>query len=280
MKVAGFIPLVAAAVALLLPGLAFPQVPSAQRPPDQLQPGQLRPHRAEYTLRLGTALNATRIGTVVQDIVLTCDGWRIRRELGIDASLTPSFKVSFTSRLEGDELRGKGFAWRALQAVNGTEREVKGKVERKDGAWQVDRTTPDGPQQSPLPSLTLMPVAAVDWLLRRLAGGSESFPLLLFVPEADGGAFLLDVKRAAAGAADVTPPSQRRVEVPGTRSWPFALAVTRPGAGNGKPLVTLRGRLFDSGVIDGLVADAGVVTVAAHLRDLQMHEAPACPASN
>ena len=162
--------------------------------------------------------------------MFTCDGWRIRRELIVDASLTPSFKVSFTSRLEGDERRGKGFAWRALQAVNGTEREVKGTAERKDGAWQVDRTTPDGPQQSPLPSLTLMPVAAVDWLLRRLAGGSESFPLLLFVPEADGGAFLLDVKRATAGAADATPPSQRRVEVPGTRSWPFALAVTRAGA--------------------------------------------------
>ena len=249
-------------------------------PPDQRQAGQLRPHRAEYTLRLGTALNATRIGTVVQDIVLTCDGWRIRRELAIDASLTPSFKVSFTSRLEGDELRGKGFAWRAFQAVNGTEREVKGTVERKDGAWQVDRTTPDGSQQSPLPPLTLMPVAATDWLLRRLARGSESFPLLLFVPEADGGAFLLDAKRATTAAADATPPSQRRVEVPGTRSWSFVLAVTRAGAGNGKPLVTVRGRLFDSGIIDGLVADAGVVTVAAYLRDLRMYEVPACPAPN
>ena len=28
---------------------------------------QIRPHRAEYTLRLGTALNATRIG-IVQDM--------------------------------------------------------------------------------------------------------------------------------------------------------------------------------------------------------------------
>jgi hypothetical protein len=80
--------------------------------------------------------------------------------------------------------------------------------------------------------------------------------------------------------AERTPPSQRRVEVPGTRSWPFALAVTRAGTGDGKPLVTLRGRLFDSGIIDGLVADAGVVTVAAYLRDLRMHEVPACPAPN
>jgi hypothetical protein len=130
-----------------------------------------------------------------------------------------------------------------------------------------------------------MPVAALDWLLRRLAGGSKSFPLLVFVPEAEGGAFLLDVKRAAAGAADTPPPSQRRVEVPAKQSWPFSIAVTRAGRTDGKPAdakptVTLRGRLYDSGIMDGLVADAGVITVAAHLRDLEMREAPTCPAAN
>jgi hypothetical protein len=259
---------VVAALALLLPAFAVAQ--------------QLKPHRAEYTLRLGTALNATRVGTLVQDIEQDCGGWRLKRELSVDASLTPSFKVSFSSRLEGEEPRGKGFTWRAVQVLNGAEREVRGTVEKKDGTWQVDRTTPDGPQPSVLPSLTHMPVAAVDWLLRRLAVGSEQFPLLVFVPEAEGGAFLLDVKRATTGAADTTPPSQRRVEVPGTRSWPFSMAVTRAGQGNGKspngrPIVTFRGRLYDSGVMDGLVADAGVITVAAHLRDLQMRELPTCP---
>ena len=114
--VAGLASVVVAAAALLIAG-----------PAD----AQMQPHRAEYTLRLGTALNATRIGTIVQDIARECDGWRIRRELSVDASLTPSFKVSFTSRLEGEELRGKGFAWRALQVVNGTEREVRGTAERK-----------------------------------------------------------------------------------------------------------------------------------------------------
>lgn len=246
----------------------------------QLQPGQLQPHRAEYTLRLGTALNATRIGTIVQDIVQECDGWRLRRELSVDASLTPSFKVSFSSRLEGEEPHGKGFAWRAVQVLNGAEREVRGTVERKDGVWQVERTTPDGPQPSVLPSLTRMPVAAVDWLLRRLAGGSDQLAMLAFVPEADGGAFLLDVKRTTTGAADTTPPSQRRVEVPGTRSWPFSMAVTRAGRPDARPIVTFRGRLYESGVMEGLVADAGVITVAAHLRDLQMRQAPTCPGSN
>jgi hypothetical protein len=260
-------------------GLALPLAAAAALLTASPAGAQMQPHRAEYTLRLGTALNATRIGTIVQDIERTCDGWRIRRELVVDASLTPSFKVSFTSRLAGDEPRGKGFTWHAVQVLNGAEREVRGTVEKKDGAWQVDRTTPDDPQPSVLPSLIHMPVAAVDWLLRRLAAASESFPLLVFVPEAEGGAFLLDVKRAAAGAADTTPPSQRRVEVPAKQSWPFSMAVTRAGRTDAKPIVTLRGRLHDSGVMDGLVADAGVITVAAHLRDLQMREAPACPAS-
>lgn len=264
--IAGLASLAAAALALLVPSLA-----TAQK-----QPGRLQPHRAEYTLRLGTSLNATRIGTIVQDIALTCDGWRLRRELSLDASLTPSFRVTFTSRLEGEAQFG-GFAWRGLQVMNGAERAMQGTAERKDGGWRVDRTTPDGPEKLELPSFTHMPVGAVDWLLRRLAQGGEGFPLLLFVPEAEGGAFLLDVKRAAAGAADATPPSQRRVEVPATQSWPFQLAVTRTGQRNGKAILTLRGRLFDSGVMDGLVVDAGVVTVAAHLRDLNMHATPACP---
>ena len=261
--IAGPASLLAAALALLVPGVAGAQ--------------QLQPHRAEYTLRLGTALNATRIGTIVQQMTLTCDGWRLQRELSVDASLTPSFKVSFTSRLEGEEPRGKGFTWRGVQVLNGAEREVRGTAEWEQGAWRVDRTTPDGPQPSVLPSFTLMPVAALDYLVRRLARGSEQLPLLLFVPEAEGGAFRLDVKRAASGAADTTPPSQRRVEVPGTQSWPFSITVTRTGRTDGRPIITLRGRIFDSGVMDGLVADAGPITVAAHLRDLQMREPPTCP---
>lgn len=260
--VAGIACALGAAAALLLSGPAG---------------AQMQPHRAEYTLRLGTALNATRIGTIVQDIAQDCDGWRLRRELVVDASLTPSFGVSFTSRLQGEEPRRNDFAWRAGQILNGAEREVRGTAEREHGAWRVDRTTPDGPQESVLPSFTLMPVAAVDYIVRRLTRGSEQFPLLLFVPEAEGGAFRLDVKRATAGAAHRTPPSQRRVEVPAGQSWPFSLAVTRAGRADAKPIVTLRGRLYDSGVMDGLVADAGVITVAAHLRELQMHEPPTCP---
>jgi len=264
--VAGLVAGLAAAVALLAPGLAG---------------AQMKPHRAEYSLRLGTALNATRIGTAVQDIELGCDSWRIRRELSIDMSLTPSLKVSITSRMDGEEQRsGNTFTWRAVQVVNGSEREVRSSVRRSEGVYRVEMVTPDGPEQSTLPSLTLMPVAAWSYLVGRLMAGSDSFPVLMYGAEAAGAAFLVDIKRSANGTAEATPPSQRRVDVPGRQSWPLTMTIARAGREDNKPLLSLRGRISDSGVLDGLIVDAGVVTVAARLQDLQMREAPNCTGSN
>lgn len=239
---------------------------------------QLQPHRAEYSLRLGTALNATRIGRIVQDIALECDGWRVRRELSVEMSLTPTLKVGITSRMEGEEQRGgNGFTWRTAQVVNGSEREVRGTAQRKPGGYRVDLVMADGPEQSILPPLTQMPVAAVDYLVRRLIAGSEAFPVLLLGAEAEGAAFLVDVKTAPAGTPEASPPAQRYVKIPGAQSWPFVMGISRAGQRDNKPILTLRGRIFDSGIMDGLVVDAGVVTVAAYLRTLEMREAPNCP---
>ena len=41
---------------------------------------QVQPHRAEYTLRLGAAANAPRIGTAVHDLSQDCAGWHLKRD--------------------------------------------------------------------------------------------------------------------------------------------------------------------------------------------------------
>jgi len=243
----------------------------------------MRPHHAEYSLRLGTALNATRIGSAVQDVTLDCAGWHIRRDITVEFSLTPTLKVAIASRMEGDERRdGAAFTWRAVQAINGSESEVRGTAHRDNGvgddsAWKVEVATPNGTDRSTLPPLTLMPVAAVNYAIKRLAKGSESFPVLLFGAEAAGAAFLIDVKRTSNGARDPTPPSQQAVDVAGAQSWPVTLSVTRAGQPDGKPILSLRLRLFDTGILDRVVVDAGPITVAAHLQALQMREPPNCP---
>ncbi len=256
-------------VAGLLVVAAF-LVPAAVR-------AEMRPHRAEYSLRLGTALNATRIGTAVQEATFDCTAWHIRRDITVEFSLTPTLKVSITSRIEGEERRdGAGFTWRAVQAFNGSDSEVRGTARREDGVWKVEAVTPNGTDRSTLPSLTLMPVAAVNYAVKRLAKGSDSFPVLFFGAEATGAAFLIDVKRASNGARDPTPPSQQAVDVAGD-SWPVSLTVTRAGQPDAKPILSLRLRLFESGILDRVVVDAGPITVAAHLQSLQMQEVPSCP---
>ena len=42
------------------------------------------PHRAEYSLRLGPAANAPRIGTAVQDLTADCSGWQIKRDINAE----------------------------------------------------------------------------------------------------------------------------------------------------------------------------------------------------
>lgn len=240
---------------------------------------QMQPHRAEYSLRLGTAVNATRIGTAVQDITLDCSGWRLTREVTVEVSLTPSLKVSVKSRLQGDESRGgPAFAYRTFQIMNGIERETSGRVARTDGDLRVEMITPDGPETAVLPPMTLMPVAAFSYLLRRLTvGGSPSFPLLMFGAEGTGGAFLLDVKELDGGAFQTVPPALKRVDVPSPRSWPLLATVTRAGQKDDKPLLSLKALIFGSGVLDRLTIDAGPVTVAAYLQALEMHTIPTCP---
>ena len=73
------LPLAAAALLLLVPQLGLAQV---------------QPHRAEYALRLGGALNAPRIGMAVQELTLECGGWRIKRDIKTEIALTASWKIS------------------------------------------------------------------------------------------------------------------------------------------------------------------------------------------
>ena len=53
------------------------------------------------------------------------------------------------------------------------------------------------------------------------------------------------------------------------------MTVTRADAEAGKPLMTVRLQVYDTGVLDRVVIDAGIVTVAAYLHSLQMADAPA-----
>src|SRR5436190_14043239 len=77
---------------------------------------EMQPHRAEYALRLGPAINAPRIGTAVQDLTQDCGGWRLKRDITTEIAVTPSWKLNLVSKLDSEEQRsGNGLRYRTLQ---------------------------------------------------------------------------------------------------------------------------------------------------------------------
>jgi hypothetical protein len=239
---------------------------------------QMQPHRAEYTLRLGPAANAPKIGTAVQDLTLDCTGWTLKRDITTEIAVTASWKISLASKLQGEESRSGGaFRYRTLQIQNGAERETRGRVHRAGGETRAEIVSPSGPAQFVLPPPTLMPVAAIDHLIARLSAGAATFPALTFDAEVISDAFLVDVTElnAIRGAR----PADRPVGLPAGKSWPVFMTFTRGRNQEQRPLFSVSTLVFDSGVLDRLTVETGLVTVTADLQSLQMHKPPVCPRS-
>jgi hypothetical protein len=240
---------------------------------------QMQPHRAEYALRLGVAANAPRIGTAVQDITQDCGGWRLKRDINTEIAITPSWKMTLQSKLDSEELRnGNSLRFRALQTQNGNEREVQGKVQRAGKELRADLVTPSGPQQFTLPPATLMPVGSLDHVIERLRARAASFPAMAFDAEVIGDAFLVEVSELDPGVLRGGRPGERAIAVPG-RAWPVFMSFTRGRDQQQRPLFTLKTQLFDSGVLDRLTVETGLVTVTADLVNLEMRKPPTCPRS-
>jgi len=240
---------------------------------------QMQPHRADYVLRLGTA-NGPRIGTAVQDITLDCTAWHIRRDISTEIALTSSWKLSLASKLDGDEPRdGSGFRYRLTQIQNGEERTTKGKVERGKGGLRADISSADNPSRFVLPLQTLMPVAAIGHLVDRLRAKATAFPALAFDAEVFGDSFLVDVTELDSGTLRSDPATGKPVAVPTSSSWPISMTFTRGREQAQNPLFSVVARIYDNGVLDRLTIDTGLLKVSADLQRLEMHKAPACPAS-
>jgi envelope integrity protein B len=237
---------------------------------------QVQPHRAEYILRLGSAINAPRVGAATQDLTLDCDGWHLKRDVKGEVPLSATWKLSVVSQLDSEEHRsGDDLRFRALQVQNGTEREVRGTVQRANGELRADITSPDGPAQLRLPPLTMMPVASINYIIDKLRAGATSFPALTFDAQGTNDASRVDVTLIEDSAIRRRPPAEKPVDVRG-RSWPVSMSFTKGVNEQQKPLFAFSARLFESGVLDHVTVNADVATVSADLQTLEMRPSPRC----
>jgi hypothetical protein len=240
---------------------------------------QMQPYRAEYALRLGTAINAARVGSAVQDLTLTCDGWHLKRDVKGEIALSATWKLNIASKLDGEEPRtGDAFNYRTLQIQNGAERETRGKVQRAGNDLKADIVSPAGPAHVVLPSPTLMPVALIEHVIERLRGGPAAFPAVAFDAEGTGEIFRVDVTPLDAGTLRHRRPADKPVTVPG-KFWAASMSFARGRNQEQKPLFTIKAQVFESGILDRLTVETPMATVTADLLALEMRQPPACPQS-
>jgi hypothetical protein len=240
---------------------------------------QVQPHRAEYALRLGAAANAPRIGTAVHDLTRDCTGWHLKRDIKTEIAFTPSWKINLSSKLEGDETL-RGFRYNTVQVQNGSQREIKGRVQRLDGETRAEIVFPEGPPSLfVLPPPTLLPVAAIDHLIERLRANAASFPALMFDGEVISDVFLVDVTEQDRTALHPARPADQPVALPAGKSWPVSMTFTRGRRQDQRPMFAVNALVFENGVLDRLTVETGLVSVTADLQSLEMHPAPTCPRS-
>ena len=104
---------------------------------------QMMPHRADYILRLGTAINAPRVGTASQDLTLDCAAWHLKRDVKGEVPISAAWKFDVISTLVSDEGRsGDDLRYRSRQVQNGAEREVNGTVQRAGGELRAESQSP------------------------------------------------------------------------------------------------------------------------------------------
>ena len=237
------------------------------------------PHRAEYSLRLGPAANAVRVGTAIHDLDADCAGWRLKRDINVELSLTSAWKLAVGSKLDGEEARGgSSFRYRVTQIQNGNERHSQGRVQRREGEVRAE-IAGGSPAQFALPAATLMPVQAIGHLVDRLRGGALSFPALTYDAEVIGDGFLVDVEVLDRAALRVARPTDRQVLPPDGKSWPVSLTFTRGRQQQQNPLFTVTALMWETGILDRLTVNTGMVSVTADLQTLDIRKTPHCPRS-
>lgn len=238
---------------------------------------QVQPHRAEYTLRLGAAANAARIGTAVHDLTQDCGGWHLKRDIKTEIALTASWKMSLASKLDSEETRN-AFRYGLVQTQNGNPRDVKGRVQKQGGDLKAEivfGTSP--PAQFVLPPPTLLPVAAINHLIERLTAKAASFPALMFDPEVIGDIFLIEVTEQDRATLRGARPADKPVALPQGKSWPVFMNFSRGRNQDTKPIFSVTALVFENGVLDRLTVDTGLLSVTADLASLEMRKAPVCP---
>lgn len=239
----------------------------------------LAPHRAEYVIRLGTAVNGAQIGVARQRLTFDCRNWRIERDVGFAFVLTAMLRYSTESRLRGEETRGGGaFSYELERRINDYPERITGKATSSRVGGTAEIRLPARTIDFAMPGGTALPVRAIAEAIDRLKAGQTAFSFTLFDPEVTSDVMTVDAGIASPDMLRPPRAASPAGELNTAQAWPITIAFSRTRFG-GRPLFTMSMLLYDTGVMDRISVSAGLVTAGADLVTLVMEPRPDCPLS-
>jgi hypothetical protein len=223
------------------------------------QAAGLQAHQAEYRITLGTADNATPVGTVRQKLTNCQGAWKLERDVQAAVALTQNLRFDIDSALRAEEtVNGNSLTYRLVRTMNGERSQRDGTVTLTlGGGGAAVLNAPEGRKTVELPASTVLPVALTSATLQRLQRGADSFALEAFDMEVISDNFL--IKGSVLDPQDLPPrlPASVEPERVGAKVWPILLQFFRADRPGDPALFQARLRLHETGIISRMVLTYG-----------------------
>jgi hypothetical protein len=271
MKGLRFEPLVAVAAAVAVATASTPIANSAE----------IAPHRALYTMSLGSARNDSGVvdarGTMDYEWGETCDGWTIEQRYRLKMSYGETPAVDIVSSFVTWEAKdGSRYRFNQKQTRNGElDQEIRGEA-KLDGLGKggVAEFSKPQPQTLNLAPGVMFPSMHTVLLIDAARAGENFVSRHVFDGASDDNAVQVSAAIGVRISADPAAASRSPLlERPG---WRVRLAFFPADANAEKPDYELGMRLLDNGVSQDMVIDYGEYSIRAKLDDIEPLSKPSC----
>lgn len=242
------------------------------------------PHRAIYTMSLGSVKNGSNISGVSGKMMFewadSCDGWATTQQMQMHFVYSEGDESDATSNIVTWEAKdGHSYRFNVRRATNDKETEsYRGKAALSAHEGSGRYTIPKN-KEVKLSSDTIFPSAHTTLILQKAVRGEKLFTRPVFDGADEDGLSDVSVfigKRQDDPQAAEMNPSLKKNALLATPGWPVRLAFFKPKSETGEPDYEMNLFLQTNGVARSMQIDYGDFSVMGVLTELEALPSPGC----
>ncbi|WP_144428214.1 cell envelope integrity EipB family protein [Azospirillum thiophilum] len=233
---------------------------------------KIQPHRAIYTMSLGSARNGSKVsdvrGRMMFEWADACDGWTTEQRFQLRFVYSEGDDMAMNTNYTTWEAKdGLRYRFNVRKLVNGElDEEVRGEANLKpDGAGTAQFTKPE-PQEMDLPAGTMFPTAHTLAIIDHAQRNDPFFTRTIFDgSDAEGPTEVSTV----VGKPGAPRESAKDPLLKVAKSWPVRMAFFPLQSEAAQPEYEMSLRLLENGIAESMQIDYGDFTVKAVLDKIE-----------